>query len=214
MTSGDLLDALDRGETLSPRPGVTLLRGFAADPAIWSAVEAVMGAAPPRRMTTPGGRLMSAALTSCGRLGWVTDSRGYRYAECDPQTGVRWPAMPPPLRRLAAEAAASAGFPDFDPDACLINEYAIGARMGLHRDRDEQDMAQPIVSVSLGVPAVFLLGGPRRGDATEPLRLSHGDVVVFGGPARLMYHGVRPVKAAHHPVLGARRINITFRRAR
>lgn len=195
------------------REGVVLLRGFATAPAVVDAVRAVQAEAPPRRMVTPGGYAMSVAMTSCGDLGWVTDRGGYRYDPLDPASGRRWPAMPASLRALATRAAATAGFAGFAPDSCLVNLYEPGARLSLHQDRNERDFAQPIVSVSLGLPAVFLLGGDRRTDPTQPVRLAHGDVLVFGGPARRVYHGVKPLKPGDHPVLGACRVNLTFRRA-
>lgn len=196
-------------------PGALLLRGFAADrdAGLKVALETVLARAPLRYMATPGGRRMSVAMTSCGHVGWVTDRRGYRYETCDPDSGNPWPPMPMLFRELAMTAAAEAGYPGFVPDACLINRYAPGARMGLHQDRDERDMEQPIVSVSLGVPAVFLFGGLRRADRPERIRLGHGDVVVWGGPARLRFHGIQPVKAAHHPMTGQYRFNLTFRKA-
>lgn len=193
--------------------GIVLLRGVACDPAILAAVRGVQQEAPPRRMTTPGGYGMSVAMTSCGELGWVTDRSGYRYDAIDPTRARRWPAMPPVLRALAAQAAARAGFAGFAPDSCLINLYEPGARLSLHQDRNERDFAQPIVSVSLGLPAVFLLGGPARSDPTRAIALAHGDVLVFGGPARLFHHGVKPLKAGDHPATGACRINLTFRKA-
>jgi alkylated DNA repair protein (DNA oxidative demethylase) len=156
---------------------------------------------------------MSVAMTSCGDLGWVTDRTGYRYDAIDPESGRAWPGMPAPLRDLAMRAAAAAGFAGFAPDSCLINLYEPGARLSLHQDRNERDFAQPIVSVSLGLPAVFLLGGPARSDATRPIALAHGDVLVFGGPARLFHHGVKALKAGGHPETGACRINLTFRKA-
>jgi DNA oxidative demethylase len=207
------------GELFAPpaqerlRDGVMLLRGLANDPATLDAVRAVQAEAPPRRMSTPGGYTMSVAMTSCGALGWVTDRSGYRYDPIDPTTGRPWPAMPTPLRALATRAAGAAGFTGFAPNSCLINRYEPGARLSLHQDRNERDLAQPIVSVSLGLPAVFLLGGAKRTDPTQPVALSHGDVVVFGGPARLVYHGVKPLKAGAHPLLGEARINLTFRTA-
>jgi alkylated DNA repair protein (DNA oxidative demethylase) len=164
-------------------------------------------------MTTPGGYTMSVAMTSCGALGWVTDRRGYRYDAVDPERDAPWPAMPPALRALAADAAAAAGFGGFAPDSCLINLYEPGARLSLHQDRNERDFAQPIVSVSLGLPATFLLGGLSRKDPAQAIPLAHGDVVVFGGKARLAYHGVKPLKPGAHPLLGSRRVNLTFRRA-
>jgi alkylated DNA repair protein (DNA oxidative demethylase) len=207
------------GELFAPpaeerlRPGVVLLRGFAGDAAICNAVQAVQKDAPPRRMVTPGGYAMSVAMTSCGTLGWVTDRSGYRYDPVDPVTGRNWPAMPPVLRALALRAAGAAGFSGFAPDSCLINRYEPGARLSLHQDRNERDYTQPIVSVSLGLPAVFMLGGDMRTDSTQAVALSHGDVLVFGGPARLAFHGVKPLKAGEHPRLGACRINLTFRKA-
>lgn len=197
-------------------PGAVLLRGFAA--AVQSALSPdlrrVVARAPFRRMVTPGGLSMSVAMTNCGRYGWVSDSTGYRYATIDPDSGRRWPPMPEAFARLAREAAAAAGFDAFAPDACLINRYQPGAKLSLHQDKDERDFGQPIVSVSLGVPATFLFGGKRRTDPTLRVPLRHGDVVVWGGPARLNYHGVLPVRDAQHPFAGAHRINLTLRRAR
>lgn len=203
-----------RAEWLTP--GAALLHGFARarEAALIDALDAVAAAAPYRQWQTPGGFTMSVAMTNCGSVGWVSDRRGYRYQSTDPESGERWPAMPAAFSELAREAAAAAGFGGFIPDACLVNRYVPGARMSLHRDQDEADFSAPIVSISLGLPAVFQFGGDTR--AMRPLRvpLHHGDVVVFGGPARLRYHGVSPVKAGCHPVLGSQRINLTFRRAR
>jgi alkylated DNA repair protein (DNA oxidative demethylase) len=164
-------------------------------------------------MVTPGGFEMSVAMTNCGRLGWASDRKGYRYAPLDPLTGQRWPEMPDIFLKLAASAAAAAGFDAFVPDACLINRYAPGAKLSLHQDKDERDFRQPIVSVSLGVPAVFLFGGLKRSDKTRQVPLAHGDVVVWGGPDRLRYHGVLALKHGDHPLLGSHRINLTFRKA-
>ena len=185
-----------------------LLRGFAPDDTL-ARVEAIAAAAPFRHMITPGGFRMSVAMTNCGALGWVSDRNGYRYSPVDPETGLPWPPMPESFLRLASEAAASANFPAFVPEACLINRYAPGAKMSLHQDRDERDLSQPIVSVSLGLPAVFLFGGPSRKDPVKRIALEHGDVVVWGGPARLFYHGVMPLKEGAQPY----RFNLTFRRA-
>ena len=185
-----------------------LLRGFAPDDTL-ARVEAIAAAAPFRHMITPGGFRMSVAMTNCGALGWVSDRSGYRYSPVDPETGLPWPPMPESFLRLASEAAASANFPAFVPEACLINRYAPGAKMSLHQDRDERDLSQPIVSVSLGLPAVFLFGGPSRKDPVQRIALEHGDVVVWGGPARLFYHGVMPLKEGARPY----RFNLTFRRA-
>jgi alkylated DNA repair protein (DNA oxidative demethylase) len=196
-------------------PGAVLLRGFAlsAEQELAQAVVAVGAAAPFRNMKTPGGFTMSVAMTNCGRYGWVSSESGYRYAEQDPESGAPWPAIPAAMLGLARAAAEAAGFERFEPDACLVNRYEPGARLTLHQDKNERDFREPIVSVSLGVPAVFLFGGLKRKD--RPLRLDvvHGDVVVWGGPSRLRYHGVAPLKLALHPFAGRARINLTLRRA-
>lgn len=197
-------------------PGAVLLGGFAlpAQAELLSALDRVAAAAPFRHMLTPGGRRMSVSMTSCGEWGWVTDRRGYRYVSEDPESGRPWPEMPEAFRELAVAAAGRAGFPGFAPDACLVNRYEPGARMSLHQDRDERDFSAPIVSVSLGLPAVFLFGGDRRSDRPQRVAVGHGDVVVWGGPARLRYHGVMPLAEGSHPATGRCRINLTLRRAR
>jgi len=157
---------------------------------------------------------MSVAMTNCGRLGWVSDRRGYRYDPVDPDSGRTWPELPPVFLELAVNAAAEAGFPGYDPDACLINRYRAGAKLGMHQDRDEDDQWAPIVSVSLGLPAVFLWGGKKRADPVRRLRVENGDVAVWGGPARFVYHGVAPLKAGDHPLTGNVRLNLTFRKVR
>jgi alkylated DNA repair protein (DNA oxidative demethylase) len=164
-------------------------------------------------MITPGGFRMSVAMTNCGFLGWITDRTGYRYDAIDPENGRKWPAMPAAFMHLAKESAIEAGFEGFTPDACLINRYEVGARLSLHQDKDEADYSAPIVSVSLGLPATFLFGGSKRTDKTQRVPVVHGDVVVWGGPARLRYHGVLALKAGRHPLLGEYRINLTFRKA-
>ena len=196
-------------------PGAKLLREFALawKTEVLAAVRDVVELAPFRHMVTPGGFRMSVAMTNCGGLGWVTDRRGYRYEGRDPESGLAWPSMPGVLLKLASKAASQAGFEGFVPDACLINRYEPGAKMSLHQDKDEKDFGQPIVSVSLGVPAVFLFGGMQRGDKTLRVKVLHGDVVVWGGVARLRYHGVMALKEAHHPSFGGCRINLTFRKA-
>jgi len=196
--------------------GAVLLRGFArpCESGLIAALHAVEAQAPFRHMETPGGHQMSVAMINCGTVGWVTDRSGYRYDRNDPLSGKPWPAMPPAFYELAARAAGRAGFPGFSPDACLINRYEPGARMSLHQDRDEQDFENPIVSVSLGLPAIFLFGGLKRSDKPNRYRLEHGDVVVWGGSARLFFHGVAPLADGEHGLLGRRRINLTFRRAR
>ena len=192
-----------------------MLRGLACadEVELERALAAVVGAAPFRHMTTPGGFRMSAAMTNCGRYGWVSDEHGYQYATRDPLSGRPWPYLPPVCAALATRAAALAGFAEFTPDACLVNCYEPGARLTLHQDKDESDFGQPIVSVSLGVPATFLFGGLKRSDRLVRVVLEHGDVVVWGGPSRLRYHGVAPLKPAQHPFAGEARINLTLRRA-
>ena len=195
--------------------GAYLLRGFALDivTALLAAVEHIETAAPFRHLETPGGFRMSVAMTNCGALGWVSDRRGYRYTTEDPLSGQPWPPMPALFSRLAENAARTAGFADYKPDACLVNRYVPGARLTLHQDKDESDFSAPIVSVSLGLPAVFLFGGNSRKDKQHRIALQHGDVVVWGGLARLYHHGVLPLKDGHHPDLGRQRVNLTFRRA-
>jgi alkylated DNA repair protein (DNA oxidative demethylase) len=196
--------------------GAVLLRGFAGrfEKDLLPALREIVAQAPFRHMSTPGGHQMSVAMTNCGTAGWVTDRTGYRYDAVDPDSGERWPAMPAVFRELAAEAAEEAGFAGFSPDACLINRYVPGARMSLHQDKDELDFGAPIVSVSLGIPAIFLFGGLKRSDKPQRFRLTHGDVVVWGGPSRLFFHGIALLADAEHAVLGGQRINLTFRKAR
>ena len=213
----DLFDAPAELDTTVERLGEAafVLRGHAladAD-ALLAALQQVEAEAPLRHMTTPNGFRMSVAMTNCGTLGWTTDRSGYRYTRQDPLTGRDWPALPEAFLRLARSAAEVAGFEAFTPDACLINCYLPGARLSLHQDMDERDPTAPIVSVSLGIPATFLFGGHARSDKTQRIPLVHGDVVVWGGPDRLRYHGVLALKEAEHPRLGARRINLTFRKA-
>jgi DNA oxidative demethylase len=215
--SGDLFE-IDAG--IEPRhqhlaPGAVLLSAFAVpvSAALAADMRRVIAQAPFRHMVTPGGLPMSVAMTNCGTCGWVSDRTGYRYDPIDPESGKPWPPMPASFVRLAGEAARAAGFEEFSPDACLINRYQPGTKLSLHQDKDERDFGQPIVSVSLGVPATFLFGGLKRAGKTLRVPVRHGDVLVWGGPARLNYHGVLPVKVAHHPFAGAHRINLTLRRA-
>jgi len=195
-------------------PGVTLLRGFAAPTApLVDSIAAIAARAPFRHLTTPGGGTMSVAMTNCGPWGWHSDARGYRYVAHDPLSGNPWQPMPERFARLASAAAARGGFPGFEPDACLVNRYQPGAQMGAHRDHDELDMRHPIVSVSIGLPALFLWYGARRGGKPLATLVEDGDVVVWGGSARAGYHGVRKLQAGLHPATGALRYNLTFRRA-
>lgn len=196
--------------------GAIVLRGFATARAaqLKADLDVVTAAAPFRHLVTPGGYRMSVAMTNCGPLGWASDRRGYRYDPLDPETGRPWPALPESFRLLARDAAARAGYPAFAPDACLINRYVAGAKLSLHQDRDEKDLQAPIVSVSLGLPAVFAWGGLERGDPVRRVPLQHGDVAVWGGPSRLRFHGVLALRDGQHPFAGEHRINITFRKAR
>jgi alkylated DNA repair protein (DNA oxidative demethylase) len=203
------------GERVQLSAGAVLLRGFAAAdaPALVQAVGAIAAAAPFRNLITPGGHRMSVAMTNCGKAGWVSDRSGYRYDPRDRDTGKAWPPMPPIFLELAHRATAAAGFAAFTPDVCLVNRYEPGTRLSLHQDRDEHDYRQPIISVSLGIPAVFLFGGAERSDRPRRILVENGDVAVWGGPARLFYHGIAPLKPGSDPLLGNCRINLTFRKA-
>jgi DNA oxidative demethylase len=214
----DLFDSLPdvRPSRETIAEGAVLLRGFArpVEDELIAALREMVAQAPFRHMLTPGGHQMSVAMTNCGSAGWVTDRSGYRYDTIDPESKKPWPPMPLSFLALAKQAALEAGFDNFATDACLINRYQPGARMSLHQDRDEGDFGAPIVSVSLGLPATFLFGGLKRNDKTTRYRLEHGDIAVWGGPARLVFHGVAPLADGEHAVLGRQRINLTFRKAR
>jgi DNA oxidative demethylase len=215
-SSGDLFSETAERTGVEPLgEGATILRRFAqpSAPALVEAIADITGASPFRNMVTPGGYTMSVAMTNCGRLGWVTDRRGYRYDTLDPMSGEPWPPLPEIYRELATRAAEAAGFAGFEPDACLVNRYEPGTRLSLHQDRNERDFTAPIVSVSLGLPAIFLFGGVRRQDRARRVRLENGDVVVWGGPTRLSFHGVAPLADGKHPLTGRHRINLTFRKA-
>jgi alkylated DNA repair protein (DNA oxidative demethylase) len=209
----DLFATVEARETMAE--GAVLLRFYALsrETELLAAIDAVSAEAPFRHMMTPGGYTMSVAMTTCGSAGWVTDRKGYRYSPTDPISGKPWPPMPTPFRALAREAAEEAGYANFQPDSCLINRYEPGTKLSLHQDQDERDYSQPIVSVSLGLPATFLFGGPKRGDPTAKFPLQHGDIAVWGGPSRLFFHGVATLKEGTHPLLDRKRINLTFRRA-
>lgn len=216
--TADLFESI--GDTRPSREtmaeGAVVLRGFARpfEAELLPALRAIVAQAPFRHLITPGGHTMSVAMTNCGSVGWVSDRTGYRYDPLDPESRQPWPAMPPVLRGLAAAAAEDAGFNGFAPEACLINRYVPSAKLSLHQDKDELDFGAPIVSVSLGLPAIFLFGGPKRADKTARYRLEHGDVVVWGGPSRLFFHGVAPLANGEHAVMGHQRINLTFRKVR
>ncbi|WP_407147464.1 DNA oxidative demethylase AlkB [Bradyrhizobium sp. ORS 86] len=207
-------DARPPRETMAE--GAVVLRGFARpfEAALIPALGDIVKQAPFRHLITPGGHRMSVAMTNCGSLGWVSDSSGYRCDGIDPNSGAPWPPMPSVLCRLAAGAATEGGYAGFTAEACLINRYVSGAKLSLHQDKDELDFAAPIVSVSLGLPAIFLFGGLKRSDPTRRYRLEHGDVVVWGGPSRLAFHGVAPLADGEHGLLGRQRINLTFRKVR
>jgi alkylated DNA repair protein (DNA oxidative demethylase) len=212
----DLLSELPVRRASEPvGDGAVVLRGFTSACAgdLLHAVDAIRTVAPFRHLTTPGGHVMSVAMTNCGALGWVSDRGGYRYQRVDPLSGEPWPAMPPLLRATATAAADAAGYARFTADACLINRYEPGARLSLHQDRDERDLSAPIVSMSLGLPAIFMFGGSRRNDKPRRIRLDHGDVVVWGGATRLAFHGVEPLDDGEHAATGRCRINLTFRKA-
>jgi len=200
-------------ERVALAPGAALLRGLAighAEPLLGE-LQHILERAPVRQMTTPGGFRMSVAMSNCGAVGWVSDASGYRYAAVDPDSGRPWPAMPPSFVELARHAAQEAGYRGFTPDACLISRYEPGARLTLHQDRDEGSFGHPIVSLSLGLPATFLLGGLKRSDKVMRVPVSHGDVVVWGGPARLRYHGVAVLADGQHRLAGRCRLNLSFR---
>jgi len=211
----DLFDLSNNGEvwTESITDDAVVLRQFLVSRSdeLAEAIKAIEQQAPFRHMKTAGGFTMSAAITGCGKYGWISDRRGYRYSKVDPVTEQPWPEMPKILYEVGQQCAHEAGYSNYQPDACLINRYVPGAKMSLHQDKDEQDFTAPIVSISLGVPATFLFGGPQRSDKTIKVPVTHGDVVVWGGKSRLFFHGVSPIKQAYHPFRGDNRINITFR---
>jgi alkylated DNA repair protein (DNA oxidative demethylase) len=194
---------------------LTLLRSFVATAPLRARIAEIAARSPFRHLRTRGG-LMSVAMTNCGTWGWHSDASGYRYVASDPQSGAPWPSMPPEFCALAAPAALAAGYDQFRPDCCLVNRYAVGARMGTHRDFDEIDMSHPIVSVSIGLPATFLWYGPSRGGKPLRIELHDGDVLVWGGSARAGFHAVGPVGSpeAEAQAAGALRFNLTFRRAK
>lgn len=196
-------------------PGAVLLcqRALPMVSPILEAIAGIAARSPFRRMTTRGGFVMGVEMTNCGTAGWISDRKGYRYQAMDPLTQVPWPMMPPLLQSFASTVAGEAGFDGFVPDVCLINRYRPAVKMSLHQDRDERDFGHPIVSVSLGLPALFQFGGTERTDRVVRYPLEHGDVVVWGGAARLHYHGISPLRPGEHPVLGATRLNLTFRKA-
>ncbi|MCC5797504.1 MAG: DNA oxidative demethylase AlkB [Methylophaga sp.] len=202
-------------EVIELQQSLILIKGMAADNAqrYWQSVQDIHHQSPFRKMQTPGGQMMSAEITNCGRVGWHSDRQGYRYTELDPLTGQSWPAMPICLQTLAVSAALKAGYQAFTPDVCLINRYSIDSKMGLHQDRDERDFTQPIVSVSLGLSANFVFAGSQRNGPRQHILLEHGDVLVWGGQLRKNYHGISKVLPGDDPLTGQHRINLTFRQA-
>jgi DNA oxidative demethylase len=202
-------------ETIPLAPGAYYLPGFALPgmDTLWRCVQQQMAATPPQQMMTPMGYLMSVGTMSMGSWGWVSDAQGYRYSAINPSNNQPWPPLPAAILQLAADAAEKAGYPHFVPDSCLINVYTPGSKMGLHQDKNERDFSQPIISVSLGIPAIFLFGGAKRSDKPARILLQHGDVVVWGGASRRFYHGVAAIKPHAHSLTGNLRINLTLRKA-
>jgi DNA oxidative demethylase len=213
----DLFEEIDAPTSLRQKmaDGAMLLRKLALpfEDDLLRAVDEVTAQAPFRHMTTPGGFVMSVAMTNCGEAGWITDRSGYRYESIDPETGLRWPGLPDSFLALAAAAAGEAGYAGFVPDACLLNRYEPGARLSLHQDKNERDQTKPIVSVSLGLPATFEFGGIKRSDPVSRYNVHHGDVAVWGGVSRLCFHGVKELKEGLHQKLGRMRVNLTVRSA-
>jgi len=209
----DLFESTLSGVTEPLGPRACILRGFALPfiDRVLPELEQVRAAAPFRHLVTPSGHTMSVAMTNCGRLGWVSDEHGYRYSARDPLSGQPWPALPAAMLALARAAAAACDFPDYEPDACLVNQYLPGSRLTLHQDRNERDLEAPIVSVSLGLPATFQFGGLKRSDPVTRVGLWHGDVAVWGGVDRMRFHGINTLKDGHHVLLGRQRLNFTFR---
>ncbi len=177
-------------------------------------IRTISGANPFRQRKTPGGQLMSAAMTNCGAWGWVTDADGYRYSDIEPETGRTWLPIPAVWIQWVNLFCQRAGLGTFNPDACLINRYAPGAGMGLHQDKDEKDLAIPIVSFSLGAPVLFRWGGLNRQEPVSEFLLEHGDVLVWGGADRMRFHGVKKLRRYQHPLTGHYRYNLTFRQSR
>jgi len=203
-----LLDVEPTHEELYP--GAVLMRGLALpqDAEFFAAIETVIAAAPLHNAATPSGLPMSVMVTDCG----TPEAFRRRYAPGNPKDRKMWPPIPRVLFDFSLRCAVRAGFPQFRPDSCHINRYQAGTKLGLHQDRHEFDLQQPIVSVSFGLECIFLLGGLERSDPVKRILLEHGDVVVWGGPSRLRYHGVPPLKPGHHPMTGPYRYNVTFRK--
>lgn len=215
MRTADLFASDEMSLSEQILPDVFFLKEFALGHTeqLLTAISCIEAQSAFRKMQTPGGFYMSAAITNCGEVGWHSDGHGYRYSQVDPLTQQKWPPMPACFLQLAQSAAQRAGFEHFHPDVCLINRYEVGAKMGLHQDKDEKDFSQPIVSVSLGLPIIFQFGGPKRNDPKQRIQLEHGDVIVWGGAARRFYHGVLTLKPGQHDLTGPYRYNLTFRRA-
>jgi alkylated DNA repair protein (DNA oxidative demethylase) len=212
----DLFSSLEKelySELIAPEAVILHGYGLTAAPELLDDLKNIIKAAPFRHLTTPGGYIMSVAMSNCGSYGWISDIRGYRYDAIDPLTQKQWPPIPMSFLRIALAAAEKAGFPNFRPDACLINKYCPSAKLSLHQDKDETNFNAPVVSISLGVPAVFLFGGLQRKNKTQRFLLEHGDVVVWGGVSRLSYHGIMPLKDGYHPLVGNYRLNLTFRQS-
>jgi len=194
-------------------PDIYVLPQFVDPTVLLLEVDKVIAQAPFRKMMTPMGHYTGVALSNCGEYGWTSDLQGYRYSKQDPQTGNFWPPLPESYLNLAKRAASKAGFNNFEPDACLINRYKLGDKLGSHQDKNEKDFAQPIVSVSIGLSAVFQIFGETRAGVKVEYLLQSGDVMVWGRKSRLAYHGIRTIKVdTLNPKL-TQRINITFRKS-
>lgn len=196
--------------------GAVILRGFARDVGkeLLLHIAAIAGVSPFRHLIMANGMPMAVAITNCGPLGWISTVKGYRYSSTDPMTGRPWPGMPASFHTLAVQAAHAAGFEGFNPGVCIINRYTVGTHLHMHQDRDETRDAQPVVSVSLGLPAKFRFGGQGKGQPARLVPLEHGDVAVWGGRSRMAYHGIAPLEPGTHPLTGDVRLNLTFRTTR
>ena len=188
-----------------------ILRSFTSLASLIDEVKSVVQRAPLRYMQTPGGKKLNISMTNCGEYGWISESSGYRYTKHDPTSGQKWPNMPESFQLLAMQAARKCDFNGFKPNACLINHYKLGRNLTAHQDKNEPDLSQPIVSVSLGMSARFQIYGDSRNNKPLEIELYDGDVMVWGRSARLIYHGVKTNHSIPHPILGTHRINLTFR---
>ncbi len=216
MQTTDIFSSLeDLAQTPIDLPaGTHYLKGFACKyaPELIVAIKKITTYSPFRQIVTPGGKKMSVTITNCGTYGWISDRYGYRYSTVDPLSHQHWLALPSCFVELVNAALSHEHLPNYQPDACLINNYSVGAKMGLHQDKDEKNFTYPIVSVSLGLPALFLLGGLTRNITPRRILLQHGDIIILTQQSRLRFHGVLPIQPGYHAELQAQRINLTFRK--